>query len=171
MAKATEDIAARSGNKYYGAKGFGAIGAFFGNYVNFTGRSTRREFWWWSLWYALISLIMMIGFLVIAIGNLANWTKLDELKDLSSSSVIPLLALMLVYLVVMLAMALPGLSLTIRRFRDAGVPWWVYVILMAINFFASIVWGADSNTTVIIAAFVALAMFVIEVLPSKPLPE
>lgn len=171
MAKATESVAAATGNKYYGAKGFGAIGAFIGNYVNFTGRSTRREYWWWMLWYALLSLIVMIAVIVITVGSLVNWDKIDDLSQLSGKSVIPLLIFLGVYLLFVLAILLPSLSLTIRRFRDAGVPWWVYVILLAIEGAASIVFGADSNQAVFISAAVGITCFVISVLPSKPLAE
>ncbi|WP_054715839.1 DUF805 domain-containing protein [Lacticaseibacillus manihotivorans] len=98
MAKATESVAAATGNKYYGAKGFGAIGAFFGNYVNFTGRSTRREYWWWTLWYAIISLIAMIGFIIVTVGSVVNWSKLDDLSQFTGKSVIPLLIVVGVFL-------------------------------------------------------------------------
>lgn len=171
MAKATESVAAATGNKYYGAKGFGAIGAFFGNYVNFTGRSTRREYWWWTLWYAIISLIAMIGFIIVTVGSVVNWSKLDDLSQFTGKSVIPLLILIGVFLLFALAVLIPGLSLTIRRFRDAGVPWWVYVILLVIEAFASIVFGEESNTALFISAAVGITCFVIEVLPSKDIPE
>ena len=36
-------------NPYYGVGGFRAIKAFFANYVNFVGKSSRREFWWTTL--------------------------------------------------------------------------------------------------------------------------
>lgn len=32
-------------NRYYRATAFSSIKAFFGNYVNFTGRSSRSEYW------------------------------------------------------------------------------------------------------------------------------
>lgn len=171
MAKATASVAQATGNKYYGAKGFGAIGAFFGNYVNFTGRSARREYWWWTLWYTLISVIEIIVFLTMIVGSVVNWTKLDDLSQFTGKSVIPLLIMLGVVLLIALAVALPTLSLTIRRFRDAGVPWWVYVILLVIEAAATVIFGGDSNTATFISAAVGITIFVITVLPSKNIPE
>jgi uncharacterized membrane protein YhaH (DUF805 family) len=171
MAKATESVAAATGNKYYGAKGFGAIGAFFGNYVNFTGRSTRREYWWWTLWYAIISLIAMIGFIAMLVTSVVNWANIDDISKLTGKNIIPIIVLGIIYALFALAILLPGLSLTIRRFRDAGVPWWVYVILLVIEAFASIVFGDESNTALFISVAVGITCFVIEVLPSKDIPE
>lgn len=37
------------GNAYYGTSGFKAIYGFFANYTNFSGYSSRREYWWWQL--------------------------------------------------------------------------------------------------------------------------
>ncbi|WP_164509875.1 DUF805 domain-containing protein [Lacticaseibacillus porcinae] len=171
MAKATESVAAATGNRYYGAKGVGAIGAFFGNYVNFTGRSSRREYWWWTLWYALLSLIALVGLGAAIVMSAVDWTHLDNLSELTGKSLIPIFILLGIYLLFALAIVIPGLSLTIRRFRDAGVPWWVYVILLAIEAFAGIVYGGDSNTATFISAAVGITCFVIEVLPSKNSPE
>ena len=42
-----------------GKVGFGkAISLFFKNYVNFTGRSTRSEYWWAYLFTTLVSIIV-----------------------------------------------------------------------------------------------------------------
>ena len=42
--------------------GFGsAISLGFTNYINFNGRSSRAEYWWWILFYILTSMIPLIG--------------------------------------------------------------------------------------------------------------
>ena len=42
--------------------GFGkAINRGFSNYINFNGRSTRAEYWWWALFVVLVELIPFIG--------------------------------------------------------------------------------------------------------------
>ena len=43
----------------------GAIKLFFTNYVNFSGRSTRSEYWWAYLFNCLVSLV---GYIVPALG-------------------------------------------------------------------------------------------------------
>ena len=47
----------------------GAIKLFFTNYVNFSGRSTRSEFWWAYLFNGLVSLVTL---LIPALGVLAG---------------------------------------------------------------------------------------------------
>ena len=38
-----------------------AISLGFTNYINFNGRSSRAEYWWWILFYILTSMIPLIG--------------------------------------------------------------------------------------------------------------
>ena len=41
-----------------------AISLGFRNYLNFSGRSSRAEYWWWMLFYSLIFIIPVIGQLI-----------------------------------------------------------------------------------------------------------
>jgi len=44
--------------------GFGeAITRGFKNYVNFSGRASRSEFWWWTLLSFVLGLIPIVGFI------------------------------------------------------------------------------------------------------------
>ena len=66
-----------------------AIGLYFQNYVNFTGRSRRSEYWWVCLFNMIVS-----GILTAALPEIAGiWT---------------------------LAVAIPSLSLAVRRLHDIG---------------------------------------------------
>jgi uncharacterized membrane protein YhaH (DUF805 family) len=83
----------------------GAIKAGLKNYVNFRGRATRPEYWWFVLFAFLVSLVASVIDAVIGldlVGNLAS-----------------------------IALLLPQLGLLFRRFRDAGVsPTWLLTYLI-----------------------------------------
>ena len=49
------------GNQYYGASDFKAIHGFFANYTNFSGYSSRREYWWWQLSSTLVMTVVGFG--------------------------------------------------------------------------------------------------------------
>ncbi len=72
-----------------------AITRFFQNYVEFSGRASRSEYWW----------VFLMNW---AIGIVAGWLG-------KVSSVIPVL--------VTLALLLPGIALFVRREHDIGHRW------------------------------------------------
>ncbi|MDG1839154.1 MAG: DUF805 domain-containing protein [Dehalococcoidia bacterium] len=88
-----------------------AISLGFSGYVNFRGRSTRAEYWWWSLFGFIASIfgvlldVSIFGFLA---GNweAADWSLFQNLIGL--------------------ALFLPGLAVTVRRLHDINkTGWWV----------------------------------------------
>ena len=84
---------------------------FFKGYVDFTGRSTRSEYWW--IW--LGNMILYIPFF-FAYGNaIAN--------PRNESALVSLGGIAIIYMIFGLALFLPGLALTVRRLRDAGFHW------------------------------------------------
>lgn len=98
-----------------------AYKSFFKGYVDFTGRSTRSEYWW--IW--LGNMILYIPFF-FAYGNaIAN--------PRNESALVALGGIAIIYMVFGLALFLPGLALTVRRLRDAGFHWaLIFVILIPI---------------------------------------
>lgn len=75
-----------------GRVGFGkAIALFFKNYVNFSGRATRSEYWWAYLFTALVSFVASY---IPAVGPL-----------------------------ILVALYIPGLSISVRRLHDIGKSW------------------------------------------------
>ncbi len=88
-----------AGEAHNGKVGFGkAISLFFKNYVNFSGRASRSEYWW-------IFLFNMITFIPLS---------------LISSAVPPLGGLCSI------ALMIPGIALAVRRLHDVGKSgaWW-----------------------------------------------
>ena len=84
---------------------------FFKGYVDFTGRSTRSEYWW--IW--LTNMILLIP-LYSAYFN-AIFSEGEE------GAFLALGGLAIVYMIFGLALILPMLALTVRRLRDAGFHW------------------------------------------------
>ncbi len=87
-----------------------AIKSFFKNYANFSGRARRSEFWFATLFIALVSVpLSVIGF---------------DYEHMSSG---PL------YSIWSIAILLPTLSISARRLHDVGKPGtWLLFLLVPI---------------------------------------
>ena len=93
---------------------------FFKNYAEFTGRSTRPDFWW--VW--LGNLILSIPFWIIYFYIVYLSTVMDSVSDSASEATFMVLGLVaIIYAVFYLAILVPTLALSVRRLRDAGFHW------------------------------------------------
>ena len=90
---------------------------FFKGYVDFTGRSTRSEYWW--IW--LRNMILLVPFYSVYFQALANPRNEAALMALGGIAII--------YMIFGIALFLPGLALTVRRLRDAGFHWALIFII------------------------------------------
>ena len=86
-----------------------AIKNGFQNYANFRGVASRSEFWYWTLFTVLVSLGTSI--VDSAIGLALDMQAFTLVNTLGS-----------------LALLLPGLAVSVRRFHDAGFSAWWYSI-------------------------------------------
>ncbi|MGB0697275.1 MAG: DUF805 domain-containing protein [Rhodospirillaceae bacterium] len=108
--------------------GFGeAISTCFGKYATFTGRARRSEFWYFNLFYFLVSFpaAFISDFFGESIGGLVN-------------------------LVIALGLMLPSLSVGVRRLHDIGKSgWWFLLwVIPIIGWIVLIVWWIkDSDPT------------------------
>ena len=94
-------------NRWYGAKHLHAIWAWGRNAGNFSGRSSRSEYWWmWLFGYLLTELLY---FFVILQGE-AIYTN-ASLRQV----------LIIGLIVIIVVTAVPSTALQIRRLRDAGI--------------------------------------------------
>lgn len=85
-----------------------AVKLFFSNYANFKGRSTRSEYWWWSLAVFITSFVLMMSLMFV------------------EGVVVYLIAgVMVLYL---LAIVVPNIALSIRRLHDVGKSGWWFLI-------------------------------------------
>ena len=93
---------------------------FFKNYAEFTGRSTRPDFWW--VW--LGNLILSIPFWIIYFYIVYLSTVIDSVSDSASEATFMVLGLVvIIYAIFYLAILVPTLALSVRRLRDAGFHW------------------------------------------------
>jgi len=88
-----------------------AIKKGFKGYVVWNARSTRAEYWWWTLFAVIVAIVASILDSIIFGGDFGAVTPL--------------------YTLTTLALFLPGLSVWIRRLHDIDrTGWWVWIGLI-----------------------------------------
>ena len=101
-----------------------AIKSGFGNYVTFSGRAARSEFWYWILFSALAD----------SVGNIID-------RALGTG-------LIGVGVVISLALLLPGVAVSVRRLHDLDrTGWWLLIAFTGIGIILLIVWNCMKGTT------------------------
>ncbi|HWU50746.1 MAG TPA: DUF805 domain-containing protein [Asticcacaulis sp.] len=108
-----------------------AIKSGFKNYVNFQGRATRSEYWWWALFEILL---MFIPAFLIGLGGGGS----DSLATIGG----------LLYIVIGLGLLLPSLSVYIRRLHDTDHSgWWILLgFIPVIGGIVLLVWTIMKGT-------------------------
>ncbi|PHK50307.1 DUF805 domain-containing protein [Staphylococcus edaphicus] len=99
--------------------GFGqALKLFWKNYVNFKGRSRRREYWYMALWH----LIFLLPSLILAVAGLITLgTGAASYSDAAMGTGIIVMFLGWIYSIIYgLATIVPNWAILIRRFHDTG---------------------------------------------------
>jgi uncharacterized membrane protein YhaH (DUF805 family) len=92
----------------------GAIKKGFRGYVVWNARSTRAEYWWWSLFAVIVAIVASV--IDTAIFSTDMMTGVGPVSG-----------------IVTLALFLPGLSVWIRRLHDTDrTGWWVWIMLIPI---------------------------------------
>jgi uncharacterized membrane protein YhaH (DUF805 family) len=102
-----------------------AITSGFSNYVNFTGRSARSEFWYWALFTTLVSIAINI----VDYGLGSGSGLLGELWGLATF--------------------LPGFAVAARRLHDTDRSgFWLFLLLLPlIGLIVLIVWWCMKGTS------------------------
>ncbi|MEL0317218.1 MAG: DUF805 domain-containing protein [Aquiluna sp.] len=108
----------------------GAIQSGFRNYFNFRGKASRPEFWYWVLFTVLLSLVVSTVESVIwpaeEVVLDANW--MQNLDSLSAQPT-PISNFL------SFALLIPNLSVTARRFHDAGFSAkWLFLQLVPLGY-------------------------------------
>jgi uncharacterized membrane protein YhaH (DUF805 family) len=95
-----------------------AIASGFKRYVDFNGRSSRSEYWFWVLFNVLVAVVL--GILRVAGGgNGAN-------------------ALLYLY---DLAVLLPSIALVVRRLHDIDRSgWWYFIVFTIVGIIPMLIW-------------------------------
>ena len=106
-----------------------AIAAGFKNYANFKGKASRSEFWYWVLFTILLSLVLGTIETVIWPAAKIDSDDLEAVLNATLSAPTPLTSL------ANLVLFIPGLSVTARRFHDAGFSAkWLLLILVPVAY-------------------------------------
>jgi len=101
-----------------------AISSGFRNYVNFSSRAARSEFWFWMLFNFLVGVVTAVIDYVLFPGSVS------PLNSLAS-----------------LALFLPNLAVSVRRLHDIDrTGWWVLIALTLIGIILLIVWNCTRGT-------------------------
>lgn len=105
-----------------------AIKSGFSNYVTFSGRASRSEFWYWTLFVVLVT--MAAGILDRGLFDFDGSTTTGVFGPLVS-----------------LIFFLPGLAVSVRRLHDLDrTGWWLLLVLTMIGVILLIIWDCIKGT-------------------------
>jgi uncharacterized membrane protein YhaH (DUF805 family) len=108
-----------------GAKVVGFVDAIkigFNNYATFSGRAARSEYWYWTLFTIIASVVAEIIDSVLGLG--------------------------LVGFIVSLALLLPSIAVAVRRLHDIDrTGWWLLIAFTGVGIILLIVWDCIQGTT------------------------
>ena len=115
-----------------------SVSTCFKKYLNFKGRASRSEFWYFFLFYILASFLggFVIGFLMSPYGESA---------------------LLSVLIIVFVGLFIPALSVTVRRFHDFGVSGWMYCAFIV----PFVISGFIEDVQPVLAGIIKLGILVI----------
>ena len=100
-----------------------AVGSCFSNYVNFSGRAPRSEYWYWVLFAVIGGLLT--GFIDGMMGNAE---------------------VMLINGIFNLAVLLPGLAVAVRRLHDINKSgWWLLLYITVIGGLVVLYWHVQPS--------------------------
>lgn len=114
---------------HYGISFGGAVARGFRKYATFTGRASRSEYWWWTLFTFLTYLVL--GLLTYAVGTVTS-------RDGGRTPGLVALPLIILFAVFFLGILVPTLALTVRRLHDAGYSG-LFVLLLLIPYLGSLI--------------------------------
>lgn len=107
---------------------------YWKNYADFTGRSTRSDYWW----AYLVNVLIMLG-IYLVLGILGAMSVSPDGTVNTGSTVLVLIVGIIVWIWA-IANIIPMLAISIRRLRDAGYHWaWIFINAVPFGVIAYIV--------------------------------
>ena len=97
---------------------FDAVASAFKGYFDFSGRSSRSEFWWFFLFCVLLYMLTFS----LSINELDQFYEYDPEEFLSNS-------LNSWFGLAFILTLMPSISISVRRFHDINMSGWWYVAL------------------------------------------
>ena len=89
------------------------------NYANFNGRASRQEYWMFTLFVVIFSIVAMLA------DNI-----LGTVFTIGEGSYSVSMGYGWIYTIFWLAMMLPALAVVVRRLHDTGKSGWFYFIIL-----------------------------------------
>lgn len=108
---------------------------FFKNYANFRGRSTRAEYWWAVFVNFVINLLLLAAFLLVLVSSIHSG---------DGGRLVWLLPPLLILVIFDLGIFIPKISLTVRRYRDAGVNPWLVLLTNGLPYVLGLITGGST---------------------------
>lgn len=143
-------------NDSYGP-GFGnSLVSYFKNYFNFTGRSTRSEYWWMKIWEVLYN-ILISG---LAVGKIIE-------TGAGITTPFSLFGTMSIFTIITIVVMFPMVTLTVRRMNDAGFPLWFNLIVVLVFYVLESYSQSIGNTVwSLVGLVLGLIIFIVSLLGS-----
>lgn len=118
-----------------------AVKSAYRNYVNFSGRSVRSEYWWFVLYSILGSFVVILIELALGLGQGSYAAGNGEMSFAFSGG--PL------YLIWSLINLIPSIAVGVRRLHDTDRSgWWLLIVLIPlVGAILLIVWLATKGTS------------------------
>ena len=105
-----------------------SIKTCFGKYIDWNGRASRSEFWYFQLFLFILYFIA---------GQIDSFVLGTELGQIGTT-----------YIIVILGTMLPALCATIRRLHDVNRSgWWCLISLTCIGIIPLLIWEASSGAS------------------------
>ncbi|WNM27298.1 DUF805 domain-containing protein [Demequina capsici] len=130
-----------------------AIRTGFTKYADFGGRARRSEYWWWSLFTGLVSLVMGIVLAILmTIAFVPVVSQADSDGNLPSDALdagfwVPMVIGWGIYTVVLLGLLLPSLAVFVRRMHDTDRSgWWYWISLVPGGGIVLLVFAVQDST-------------------------
>lgn len=100
-----------------------ALKSAFKNYVNFSGRASRGDYWWYVLAYIIVAVVLSVVDKAVFGGGSGSMDTTDGVNVSFSAGVLTSLW--------MLANLIPSISLTARRLHDSDRSgWWQLIAII-----------------------------------------
>ena len=105
-----------------------SIKTCFGKYIDWNGRASRSEFWYFQLFLFILYFIA---------GQIDSFVLGTELGQIGTT-----------YIIVLLGTMLPALCASIRRLHDVNRSgWWCLISLTCIGIIPLLIWEASSGAS------------------------
>ena len=106
------------------------------NYVNFSGRARRSEFWFYNLFLFIIEIILNTIFIILKLSTNSNTPSGNATYLDFNAFPWYLKTILIIEGILSLAFFLPSLAAWVRRLHDIGKSgWWILIgIIPIVNF-------------------------------------